>query len=107
MRILLKITSDLRAKNIQHCNMEKPQDPQPLPTEIPLQALSPETLQGVIESFIQREGTDYGAHEVALETKVQQILRQLHKGDVKIIFDHQTESVSLLTLNQWKRITKS
>ncbi len=37
---------------------------------IPYQMLSPEALRGVIEAFITREGTDYGAQEVALDTKV-------------------------------------
>ena len=30
---------------------------------IPWQDLSPETLENLIESFVLREGTDYGEHE--------------------------------------------
>ena len=65
--------------------------------EIPLERLSPELLVGIIEEFIQREGTDYGANEVALDDKVQQVKKQIQRGDVIITFDHQTESCNLLT----------
>jgi uncharacterized protein YheU (UPF0270 family) len=37
---------------------------------IPHQMLSPEALHGVIEAFVTREGTDDGAHDVTLATKV-------------------------------------
>ena len=33
---------------------------------IPHQTLSPEALQGVIEAFVTREGTDYGTQDVPL-----------------------------------------
>lgn len=77
------------------------------PLEIPLEALSEDALHGIIENFIQREGTDYGVHEVALETKVSQIRKQLSRGDVKVVFDPNTESVTLLTKNEWLKLTKN
>lgn len=52
---------------------------------------------GLIEEFITRDGTDYGEQEIALEHKVKQIERQLASGDVVIVFDPASESVSLLT----------
>jgi len=64
---------------------------------IPYKELSVDALQGLIEEFITREGTDYGADEVNLDTKVLQVRRQLEKGEVVIVFDSSTESVSLLT----------
>ena len=64
---------------------------------IPYKELSVDALQGLIEEFITREGTDYGADEVNLDTKVSQVRRQLEKGEVVIVFDSSTESVSLLT----------
>lgn len=75
----------------------KPKSDQPLPVEVPAQALSDETLQSLIESFVLREGTDYGAHEVSLDKKIQQVRRQILSGDVKIVFDPETESVHLMT----------
>ncbi|SUH86409.1 Uncharacterised protein family (UPF0270) [Salmonella enterica subsp. enterica serovar Typhimurium] len=37
---------------------------------IPWQGLAPDTLDNLIESFVLREGTDYGEHERSLEQKV-------------------------------------
>ncbi|MGB3611343.1 MAG: YheU family protein [Cellvibrio sp.] len=64
---------------------------------IPPQSLSTEALQGLIEEFITREGTDYGWEEVPLSTKVEQVRRQIERGDVVIVFDTASETVSLLT----------
>lgn len=76
------------------------------PVEIPKDALSEEALRGIIENFILREGTDYGREEAGFETKYKQILRQVEKSDVKIVFDPNTESVGLMTLAEWKRLHK-
>jgi uncharacterized protein len=64
---------------------------------IPYQQLSPEALNGLIEEFITREGTDYGEEEITLARKVKQVERQLASGEVVIVFDPTSESVSLLT----------
>lgn len=74
------------------------------PVEIPKDVLSADALRGIIESFILREGTDYGREEVGFEKKVEQIERQVAKGEVKIVFDPNTESVGIVTLNEWKKI---
>lgn len=79
------------------------QEPQ-APVEIPQEALSTEALRGIVESFILREGTDYGREEVGFEKKVEQIERQLAKGEIKIVFDPGSESVGLVTLSEWKKL---
>lgn len=58
--------------------------------------LEPDTLRAVIESFVLREGTDYGLHETSLEVKVAQVLRQVQRGEVHITFDPGTASVNLV-----------
>lgn len=63
---------------------------------IPHQQLSADALQGLIEEFITREGTDYGWEETPLASKVVQVRRQIEAGDVVIVFDVASESVSLL-----------
>jgi uncharacterized protein YheU (UPF0270 family) len=68
----------------------------PPPVQIPPEALSADTLDALIESYVLREGTDYGVNEVALETKTVQIRRQLDRGDIKIVFDPASESVTLI-----------
>jgi uncharacterized protein len=58
--------------------------------------LEPDTLRAVIESFVLREGTDYGVHEASLEDKVAQVLIQLRRGEAQIMFDPATESVNVV-----------
>ncbi|MFV3407911.1 YheU family protein [Bdellovibrio bacteriovorus] len=76
------------------------------PIEIPKEALSEQALRGVIDNFIQREGTDYGVNEVSYETKMQQVQKQIDKGHVRIVFDPNTESVSLMPELEWKKFQK-
>lgn len=73
------------------------------PVEVPATALSPDALSGIIDEFILREGTDYGATELDHEAKVKRVRKQLEKGDVKIVFDPNLESVSLLTRAEWAK----
>ena len=58
--------------------------------------LAPDTLRAVVESFVLREGTDYGIHEVSFEAKVEQVLVQLRRGEAHITFDPATESVNVV-----------
>ena len=64
---------------------------------IPHSQISPEALQGLIEEYITRDGTDYGVQEFSLAQKVQQVQQQIVRGDVVVVFDVATESVSLLS----------
>jgi uncharacterized protein YheU (UPF0270 family) len=67
------------------------------PVEVPHTALSPDTLRGVIESFVLREGTDYGERDFSLEQKVAHVMRQLDRGEARIMFDPESESITLVT----------
>jgi uncharacterized protein YheU (UPF0270 family) len=58
--------------------------------------LEPDTLRALVESFVLREGTDYGARETSLEDKVAQVLIQLRRGEAHITFDPATESVNVV-----------
>lgn len=64
---------------------------------IPFERLSPDTLQGLLEEYASREGTDYGETETRLADKVAQARYQLERGEIVIVFDALSESVSLLT----------
>lgn len=66
------------------------------PIVIPHTDLSAEALRGVLESFVLREGTDYGEREVSLDQKVAQVLRQLERGEARIIFDAGLETVDIV-----------
>jgi uncharacterized protein len=65
------------------------------PIAIPHTELAADVLRAVIESFVLREGTDYGEHEFSLDQKVARVFRQLERGDAQIVFDPQTESVDI------------
>jgi uncharacterized protein YheU (UPF0270 family) len=66
------------------------------PTRLAPDDLEPDTLRAVIESFVLREGTDYGEHETSLEDKVAQVLTQLRRGEAHITFDPTSESVNVV-----------
>lgn len=66
---------------------------------IPWQDLSPDTLNNLIESFVLREGTDYGEHERSLEQKVNDVKRQLKSGDVVLVWSELHETVNIMPRN--------
>ena len=66
---------------------------------IPWQDLSPETLDNLIDSFVLREGTDYGEHERSLEQKVNDVKRQLKSGDVVLVWSELHETVNIMPRN--------
>jgi uncharacterized protein YheU (UPF0270 family) len=76
---------------------EQPRRPEAPPVRLLPTDIEPDTLRAVIESFVLREGTDYGLHETSLEDKVEQVLRQLRRGEAHITFDPATESVNIVT----------
>jgi uncharacterized protein YheU (UPF0270 family) len=76
-------------------NEEKEAQLQP-PIVIPHAELSREALTGVIESYVLREGTDYGERDVPFETKVLQVRRQLERREAEIVYDPQSESIDIV-----------
>ena len=74
---------------------------------VPCAELSTAALAGVLEAFVLREGTEYGAHDVALETKLAQVRRQLDRGEAHIIFDPETQSIDIVTTRQLHQLTET
>lgn len=70
--------------------------------EVPHEQLSPEALRGVIESYVLREGTEYGERDVPLDTKVTQVLRQIERGEARIMFDPNTETIDVVVKQRAK-----
>jgi uncharacterized protein YheU (UPF0270 family) len=60
--------------------------------------LSPDALRGLVEEYVSREGTDYGEGDWTLEDKVSQVLRQLERGEARIVFDLELESASIVAV---------
>lgn len=64
---------------------------------IPPDQLPAETLQGLLEEFATRDGTDYGTEEVSLADKVNQLRAQLSRKQVLIVYDVGQEQANLMT----------
>ncbi|TOM04491.1 hypothetical protein CGH85_22205 [Vibrio parahaemolyticus] len=62
---------------------------------IPWQDIAPETLENLIREFVLREGTDYGAVEISLQNKIDQVKTQLEKGEAVIVFSELHETVDI------------
>jgi uncharacterized protein len=66
------------------------------PVEVPHGELPPETLRRVIESFVLREGTDYGESDRTFDSKVTDVMRQLEKREAVILYDPGSDSVDIV-----------
>ena len=74
---------------------------------IPWQQLNADTLQRLIESYVLREGTDYGDEEVSLAEKTAAVLQQIQQGQVLILYSELHESVDLLTKHQYRQLLQN
>jgi uncharacterized protein YheU (UPF0270 family) len=63
---------------------------------LPPDALSPEALRNLVEEFVTRDGTDYGAVERGAEEKVAQVTAQLRSGEARLVFDPETETTNIV-----------
>ena len=70
---------------------------QPARILVPWDRIGAIAQQSVIEEYVTREGTEYGFEDVPLAAKVQQVRRQLERGEVVVFFDLATEAVNLAT----------
>ncbi len=69
---------------------------EPQTVMVPYTELAAELLHAVVESYVLREGTDYGEKEFSLEDKVAHVIGQLKRGEAQIVFDPETESVGIV-----------
>ncbi len=68
---------------------------------IPIEQLTTETLTAIIEEFVLREGTEYGAEDVSLADKIAQIKSQLAQGNVVLVYSELHETVNILPKEQF------
>ena len=64
---------------------------------IPYEKLSREALDGLIEEFVTREGTDSGYTKKSLEENVEMVKRQLKRGDAFIVYDEATQTANIVS----------
>ncbi|MGL6261283.1 YheU family protein [Vibrio sp. WXL103] len=62
---------------------------------IPWQEIETETLDNLVREFVLREGTDYGAQEISLDHKVEQVKDQLRNGQAVIVFSELHNTVDI------------
>lgn len=71
---------------------------------VPRNALSSEALEGLVDEYILREGTDYGHGDKTMEQKRQSLFKQLDAKSVCIVFSTATENCTLMTANDLRGI---
>jgi len=64
---------------------------------IPLERVDADVLQAMLEDYASRDGTDYGERELSLGEKVSNLMRQLDKGSLAIVYDLASEQWDLLS----------
>ncbi|MFM2485574.1 YheU family protein [Celerinatantimonas yamalensis] len=69
---------------------------------IPWQQLNQETLTNLLESFVLREGTDYGSEELSFAEKVSALRAQLESGHIVVVYSELHESVNLMSIQDFK-----
>lgn len=68
---------------------------------VPIDALSQDAVQGVLEEFVNREGTDYGEQELTLQQKSSRLLQQWRRGEVVLVFDPESETTTFMSRSDW------
>ena len=63
---------------------------------VPHDNLTEEALQGLIEEFVTREGTDTGYTDGSLDENVEMVRRQLKRGEVLIVYDGDTQTANIV-----------
>jgi uncharacterized protein len=65
---------------------------------VPHSLLPADTLRAVVESFVLREGTEYGARDFTLDEKVAHVIAQLERGVAQVVFEPESQSVDIVIL---------
>jgi uncharacterized protein YheU (UPF0270 family) len=64
---------------------------------VPVERLGADLLVSLLEEFASRDGTDYGEREVSLEEKVSELRAQLSAGELRILYDADSEEWDLVS----------
>ena len=66
---------------------------------IPYKRLSPTALQGLIEEFVTRDGTDSVYTQKSLKENVDMVKNQLQRGEAFIFYDEATLATNIVSKN--------
>ena len=64
--------------------------------EVPYEQIEPETLKGLVEEFITRDGTFYGKKEMSMDQKVDMIIGQLKAREAVITWDRYVKTSNIV-----------
>ena len=64
--------------------------------DVPYERVAADVLRRVVEEFVTRDGTEYGAHETSLEEKVADVHRQLERGEAAIVYDAASDTINIV-----------
>ena len=67
---------------------------------IPYEQLSATALEGILEEFITREGTNYGIYEYTVKEQLAKAKLMLEQGKVSIVFDAFSERCHIIDERQ-------
>ena len=65
---------------------------------IPWDKLSGPALEGIIEEYVSREGTDYWQSDFSLDQKKSDIKKPLESAEVQITFDPESKTCSIIVI---------
>jgi uncharacterized protein len=65
-------------------------------TDVPYDRINPDTLRNLIQEFVTRDGADWGDAGCTLEDKVEEVLQQLRKKKVKVVFDLKSQTANIV-----------
>ena len=80
-------------------------DDSPRAVEVPWEGLSADALEGLVEEFVTRDGTDYGTSERSLASKKAEVRRLLERGEVRIVFDPESGTANLVGRDEVRRLS--
>jgi uncharacterized protein len=64
--------------------------------EIPYEQIDPETLRGLVEEFITRDGTFYGKKEMSMDQKIDMVIGQLKSREAVITWDRYVKTSNIV-----------
>ena len=63
---------------------------------IPLDSLSDDVLDNIIEEFVLREGTEYGSEDALLVDKIAQVKQQLVQKKAMVVYSELYQTVNIV-----------
>lgn len=69
---------------------------------VPYKDINLDTLNAIIKEFVLREGTEYGAEDISIDEKLEQVHQQLQRGSAVLVYSELHETVNIIPADQFK-----